>query len=169
VTKATSRSSAVTLRPGRARDLDALLALEREAFTADRLSRRSLRHFLASPHALLLVAEATGKLAGCALVLVRRRSKLARLYSIAIATEFRRRGLARSLLRASEKQARKRGRRTMRIEVREDNARAISLYQRSGYRLFGRHRGYYDDGCDALRFEKTLGAELRGRRRVTLR
>jgi ribosomal protein S18 acetylase RimI-like enzyme len=169
VTKATPRSSAVKLRPGRVSDLDALLALERRAFTADRLSRRSLRHFLASPRASLLVAETAGKLAGCALVLYRRRSKLARLYSIAIAPEFRRRGLARSLLGAAEEQAMQRGGRAMRIEVREDNARAISLYQRSGYRPFDRHRGYYDDGCDALRFEKTLGAETRGRRRVTPR
>jgi ribosomal protein S18 acetylase RimI-like enzyme len=138
-------------------------------FTADRLSRRSLRHFLASPRATLIVAESAGKLAGCALVLYRRRSKLARLYSIAIATEFRQRGLARLLLAAAEERAMQRDRRAMRIEVREDNAGAIRLYQKSGYRLFGRHRGYYDDRCDALRFEKTLRAEPRSRRRVTPR
>jgi [ribosomal protein S18]-alanine N-acetyltransferase len=157
VTKATSRSPAAKLRPSRATDLDALLDLERQAFTADRLSRRSLRHFLASPRATLIVAETTGKLAGCALLLYRRGSKLARLYSIAIAAEFHRRGLARSLLAAAEETAIRRGRRVMRIEVREDNAGAISLYQKSGYRLFGRHRSYYDDRADALRFEKPLG------------
>jgi ribosomal protein S18 acetylase RimI-like enzyme len=116
---------------------------------------------------MLIVAEAAGELAGCALVLSRRRSKLARLYSIAVATEFRRRGLARSLLAAAEEQATRHGRRAMRIEVREDNAGAIKLYEKSDYRLFGRHRGYYDDRCDALRFEKTLSAEPCGGRGVT--
>jgi ribosomal-protein-alanine acetyltransferase len=157
---------AVRMRPGRVSDLDALFALEQAAFMTDRLSRRSLRHFLASPNATLTVAEKGGKLAGCSLVLYRRRSKLARLYSIAIAPEFRRRGLAQSLLAAAEKEATRRGRRALRIEVREDNARAIKLYKKLGYRLFGRHPGYYDDRGNALRFEKFLHTEPRRRRRV---
>ena len=47
----------VRLRNGRMSDLDALLALEQAVFTVDVLSRRSLRHFLASPGAALIVAE----------------------------------------------------------------------------------------------------------------
>jgi ribosomal protein S18 acetylase RimI-like enzyme len=50
----------------------------------------------------------------------------------------------------------------MRLEVREDNARAIGLYEKSGYRLFGRKPGYYADGATALRFEKTLEAGAPG-------
>ena len=38
--------------------------------------------------------------------------------------------------------------------MRADNARAIALYERSGYRLFGQVPGYYEDGAMALRFEK---------------
>jgi ribosomal protein S18 acetylase RimI-like enzyme len=51
----------------------------------------------------------------------------------------------------------------MRLEVHEHNGRAIARYEQSGYRLFGRHRNYYDDRGDALRFDKTLGVEPRGR------
>ena len=51
----------------------------------------------------------------------------------------------------------------MRLEVHEHDTRAIARYEKSGYRLFGRHRDYYDDRGDALRFEKPLGAEPRHR------
>jgi ribosomal protein S18 acetylase RimI-like enzyme len=126
------------------------------------LSRRSFRRFLAVPSATLIVAEESGKLAGYVLVLYPPRSKLARLHSIAIAPRVRRRGIGPLLLAAGERAARRRGRRTMRLEVHEHNGRAIARYQKSGYRLFGRHHGYYEDRGDALRFDKPLGAELRG-------
>jgi hypothetical protein len=54
----------------------------------------------------------------------------------------------------------------MRLEVHEHNTRAIARYEKSGYRLFGRHRDYYDDRADALRFEKPLGPEPRRRSAV---
>ncbi len=152
-------SPAVTLRRGHRGDLAALIALEGAVFTTDVLSRRSLRRFLASPSATLIVAEEAGRLAGYALVLYPPRSKLARLYSIAVAPHVGRRGVGPLLLAAAEVAAKRRSRRAMRLEVHEHNTRAIARYEKSGYRLFGRHRRYYDDGGDALRFEKPLAAE----------
>jgi [ribosomal protein S18]-alanine N-acetyltransferase len=146
-------------------DLDALVAQENAAFTIDLLSRRSFRHFLASPHACLIVAEESGKLAGYALVLFPPRSTLARLYSIAVAPHIGRRGVGRLLLAAAEAAARRRRCRALRLEVHEQNARAIARYEKSGYRLFGRKPGYYGDHATALRFEKPL-AERPGRRGV---
>ncbi len=138
-------------------DLDALLALEREFFTSDHvISRRGFRHFMSSPKSTLIVADIGGKVAGCALVNYRRGSKRARLYTIAVATAFQRRGIARRLLAAVEKSASERGCRFMRLEVRADDAGAIALYESSGYALFGRRSRYYDNRIDALRFEKSL-------------
>jgi ribosomal protein S18 acetylase RimI-like enzyme len=153
---------AAKLRRGHSRDLDALIALERTVFNMDVLSRRSFRHFLAARSATVIVAEEGGKLAGYVLVLYPPRSRLARLYSIAVAPHIGRRGVGPLLLAAAEAAARRRGRRTMRLEVHEHNSRAIARYEKSGYRLFGRHRHYYDDRGDALRFEKALGTEPRG-------
>jgi [ribosomal protein S18]-alanine N-acetyltransferase len=149
-------SPKVRLRRGRLRDLDALIALEQAVFTMDVLSRRSFRRFLAARGASVIVAEETATLAGYVLVLYPPRSKHARLYSIAVAPHIGRRGVGPLLLAAAEAAARRRGRRTMRLEVHEHNGRAIARYEKSGYRLFGRHRHYYDDRGDALRFEKTL-------------
>ena len=149
-------SPGVKLRRGRLRDVPALLALERAVFTTDVVSRRSFRRFVASPHASLLVAEADGQFAGYVLVLYPPRSKLARLYSIAVAPHIGGRGIGPLLLAAAERTAKRRGRRVMRLEVQEHNTRAIARYEKSGYRLFGRHHAYYDNGDDALRFEKSL-------------
>jgi ribosomal protein S18 acetylase RimI-like enzyme len=52
--------------------------------------------------------------------------------------------------------ARRRGCTTVRLEVHETNHAAIARYRKQGYQEFGRHRRYYDDGGDALRFHKNL-------------
>ena len=32
----------------------------------------------------------------------------------------------------------------------------MTLYERAGYRRIGRYAGYYEDGADAWRYEKSL-------------
>ena len=146
------------------RDLDALLELEHRVFATDRLSRRSLRHLLHAPTAEVLVAEADGRFAGTAIVLFRAGSRLARLYSIAVAPHMGGRGIASLLLDAAEDRARTRKCRAIRLEVHETNHRAISRYHKSGYREFGRYPTYYEDGGDALRFEKPIARKAPGSR-----
>jgi ribosomal protein S18 acetylase RimI-like enzyme len=143
-------------------DLDALMELEHRVFATDRLSRRSLRHFLQTPTADVIVAEEQCRLAGTAIVLFRPRSAVARLYSIATAPHMGGRGVGAMLLKAAEDAALARDCRNMRLEVHETNAAAISRYRKSGYRQFGRHARYYQDGGDALRFEKQLVPDLAG-------
>jgi ribosomal protein S18 acetylase RimI-like enzyme len=147
---------AVRIRKAEAADLDALDALEHRVFATDHLSRRSLRHFLRSPTAAVIVAEHDGDLAGTAIVLFRPRSPVARLYSIAVAPHKGGRGVGPMLLAAAEAAAVERGCGAIRLEVHETNAAAIARYRKSGYREFGRHARYYEDGGDALRFEKPL-------------
>jgi ribosomal protein S18 acetylase RimI-like enzyme len=165
VSGARLRRSSVTLRRGRPSDIAALVALEQAVFTTDILSRRSFRHFVTAPQASLIVAQDGDTLAGYALVLYPPRSRLARLYSIAVAPHIGKRGVGPLLLAAAEEAARCRRRWAIRLEVHEHNTRAIARYEKSGYRLFGRHRDYYDDHGDALRFEKLLrtGPPRRGR------
>jgi [ribosomal protein S18]-alanine N-acetyltransferase len=161
---------AVTLRQGRRSDLDGLDALEREifksrVFSGHLLARASFRRLLASPSATFIIAAAAGKadpLAGYVLVLYRAKSRAARLYSIGVAAEFRRRGLARRLVAAAEKDAVRRGCRAMRLEVRADSRGTIALYEAAGYRCVGRAPAYYGR-VDGLRLEKRLGKEPRQR------
>jgi ribosomal protein S18 acetylase RimI-like enzyme len=148
----TAPHTEIALRAGTPRDLSALLALEHRAFTSDRLSRRSLRGFLSSKSASLIVADGEGGIAGYALVLFRSGSPVARLYSILAAES----GLGRRLLAAAEDAALDRDCLFLRLEVDERNARAIALYRRAGFHQIGRDTGYYEDGGAALRMEKRL-------------
>jgi ribosomal protein S18 acetylase RimI-like enzyme len=146
-------------------DVDALAALEHRVFATDRLSRRSLQRFLKSPTADVLVAQddsaiAETALVGNAIVLFRPRSVIARLYSIAVAPPMGGRGVGAMLLAAAEAAALARGCRAIRLEVHVTNHAAIARYRKSGYREFSRLRKYYEDGGDALRFEKRLDLPL---------
>lgn len=139
-------------------DIDALVDLEAHAFDSDRLSRRSIVRFVGARSAVFRVAASDAEIAGSFLLLLRKGSRVARLYSIAVASRHRGTGLAEMLMRDAEEAAAARGAEVVRLEVREDNRRAVRLYERLGYGLIGRHRNYYADGADGLRYEKPLGA-----------
>jgi ribosomal-protein-alanine N-acetyltransferase len=149
--------SQISIRAGKLSDLDAILALEHAVFSTDRLSRRSLRAFILAPQRPLLVAIADRALAGYALVALRKRSTTARLYSIAVDPRSGRTGVGSALVGACERYAAAHGCDLLRLEVRWDNAPAIALYKRRGFRQFGQHEAYYADGARALRFEKPVG------------
>ena len=146
---------AITIRFAQIGDLDAVVALEHEAFTGDRLSRRSLQNFIRAGDRLLVATEPDG-LAGYALVTWRKGGRRARLYSIAVHAGKSGRGVGRALLGAVEARALAQGCEAIRLEVREDNQRASDLYERLGYRRFGLFEDYYQDGAAALRLEKPL-------------
>ena len=148
----------LVIRKGRLADIDALLALEQSVFSVDHLSRRSFRNFLTSPHSVLLVAETGGAIAGYVHVLFRPGSTAARLYSIGVAAHAAGRGVGIALLHAGEQAARRRRIGLMRLEVQPANRAAITRYEKSGYRRTGLLPGYYNDGGDALRYEKALAA-----------
>jgi ribosomal protein S18 acetylase RimI-like enzyme len=158
------KSLRIRVRPARRGDLDALMELERRVFATDRLTRQSMRNLLASASATVIIAEEKGRLAGAAVVLFRSRATVARLYSIAVLPAMSGKGVACALLAMAERGAAARKCRCVRLEVHERNRKAIALYRKSGYRQFGCHSEYYDDGGDALRFEKPVGAVGKARR-----
>jgi ribosomal protein S18 acetylase RimI-like enzyme len=149
-------ATSIRVRRGERGDLDALVELEQRVFATDRLSRRSLKRLLASPSAEVIVIESGARLDGTAILLFRRRSTIARLYSLAVAPELSGRGVGSMLLEAAEAAASGRDCRTIRLEVHHTNRAAIARYRKSGYREFARQRKYYEDGGDAIRFEKRL-------------
>lgn len=157
MTRSPDLAAPVHVRRATPADLDALVALERCAFSGDRMSRAQYRRHLASPRATVLVADTPDEgLLGSALMFFRAGSTLARLYSIATAPAARGRGLGARLLAAAEDAARARGCHAVRLEVRVDNTPAMGLYERAGYRRIGRYPAYYEDGVDAWRYEKAL-------------
>src|SRR5258707_12083813 len=136
--------------------LAGLSALEERSFARDRMARRNIRRLIDQKSASLRVAAGKGGVHGYHLVLFRKGSTIARLYSIAVDDRRRGAGLGRRLLADAEALAAGRRKRALRLEVREDNLPAIRLYERRGYQLIGRYARYYADKADALRYEKPL-------------
>ncbi|MDF2177708.1 GNAT family N-acetyltransferase/peptidase C39 family protein [Aliiglaciecola sp. CAU 1673] len=139
-----------------AADIPNLAALEKACFETDRLSKRSFSYFIRQGHCSLIVSYQGQILAGYALVLYRKGTQLARLYSIAVSGEFRGKGVAQLLLKEVERLASEELCIFLRLEVRVDNDAAITLYKKLKYRSIGKVEGYYEDGADALQMEKSL-------------
>ena len=148
-----------TVRPALLSDLDALVALENSSFSGDRISRRSFRHFLDTEQNQLLVIDQPVR--AYALILFRRGTSLARIYSLAVAPDARGAGLARALMAAAETCARDRDALFLRLEVADTNQAAIGLYRSLGFHPIKQLAGYYENGGDALQLEKRLERNTR--------
>jgi len=146
-------------------DVDELLVLENQCFESDRLNARSFLWMVTRANARLIVAltdQPEQRLAGYALVLFHHGTSLGRLYSLAISDDARGQGLGQQLLAQAEQHALDRECAYLRLEVRPDNAPAIRLYERNGYRLFDRIDDYYKDHAPALRYEKRIREHATG-------
>jgi ribosomal protein S18 acetylase RimI-like enzyme len=137
-------------------DLDALVELENNSFNYDRISRRSFRHLLTKGHAITLVYEMDGQMAGYILALLRQGISLARIYSLAIHPDQRGKGIGKQLAQAAEAQILAHDCVCVRLEIRPDNTPSIRIFESLGYRVFDSVDDYYEDHSDALRFEKFL-------------
>lgn len=144
------------LRPARLSDLAELRRLEEASFAADRLSARSWRHMLTQAKAATLVLDTGQGLAGAVLLLFRRATAAARLYSIAVDGAFRGRGFGQRLVAAAEELASSRGCALMRLEIRPDNHASQGLFRACGYKQFAVRPDYYEDGAEAWCYEKAL-------------
>jgi ribosomal-protein-alanine N-acetyltransferase len=145
------------LRLAREGDVPQLLDLEQNSFSGDRISERSWRELIGRPSAIVLVAAHRRAVLGAAILLTRRGTRIARLYSIAVNRAARGAGLGRALMTQLISSSRQRGCAEMRLESRVDNLTAHRLFRELGFAQFGATReNYYADGTSALRFRKRL-------------
>ncbi|MCB1156684.1 MAG: ribosomal protein S18-alanine N-acetyltransferase [Leptospiraceae bacterium] len=141
-------------------DLDSLVEVENKAFPSDRFTRRNFRYLLSKGNTLTFVFEEDKKVLAYGMLLFHSGTSLARLYSIAVVPEAQGKGIAKEMLKNLEAEARERDCISMRLEVRKDNAKAIEVYEKNGYKKFGSILEYYEDGMEALRYEKLLVPQL---------
>lgn len=80
----------------------------------------------------------------------------AELLRLAVSPEARRQGLARRLLEESEIYLRSAGIDTLHLEVRSSNQAARGLYEALGWKLQRSRKAYYQDGEDALIYQRQL-------------
>ena len=151
-------ATSLTLEPMTLDDLDDVLTIERASFQTP-WSRGAFRYELTQNRvARCSVARAGRRLVGY-LCLWEIGHEI-HVTNLAVHPDVRRRGIARALLGAVMEDARRRQVDLAFLEVRPTNAEALGLYERFGFRVIGRRKGYYfDTGEDALVMEARLSAE----------
>lgn len=124
-----------------ARHVPAVARLERDCFSAP-WSERSLLGELANPLSTWLVAMDGEALAGY----IGSQSVLdeADMMNLAVAPEYRRRGVGAALTAALAAALQARGVAALTLEVRASNAPAIALYEKLGFVQVGRRPRYYE-------------------------
>jgi ribosomal-protein-alanine N-acetyltransferase len=145
-------------------DFEQLYAIEEACFDSVlRFDRRYMKQLTERASSVTWTAEwGTGegsRLAGFVIVEWTRmlRGIIAYIQTIEVDPAFRRRGVARELLRLSEDSARQAHATYIWLHVDETNSTAIALYRASGYERHGNHSGYYQNGHGAEIYAKPLG------------
>ncbi|WP_243056724.1 ribosomal protein S18-alanine N-acetyltransferase [Nocardioides sp. SR21] len=152
----------MTVRPAVAADVPAVAALERDNLGVDAWPEGLVAEGLTGrlPTVTYLVAEVEGTVVGHAVASVV--ADIAELQRIAVDPAHRRTGLASELLDAVVLAARDGGADRLLLEVREDNAGAISFYAARGFVEIDRRRRYYRDGATAVVMRRGLGPACGG-------
>ena len=144
-------------------DLDALIDLERRSYSHPWTRANFEGELRASERGHLLVLRESaarsdperGIRGYCALQVY---AEELHLMNLAVAPEWRRRGLGRFLLRLARDLGARRGAREAWLEVRAGNLPALALYLSQGFTEVGRRRGYYSRPReDALLLRAPLG------------
>ena len=128
--------------PMTAAHLPAVAALEKLCFPADPWSEELFRAALDNPSVSILLAQGgDGEILGYAVLSVLLDE--GNLDNIAVAPDYRRRGVADALLGAVTGFGRAHLAALL-LEVRASNAPAIALYEKHGFAAVGRRKNYYE-------------------------
>jgi ribosomal-protein-alanine acetyltransferase len=148
---------AVTVEDLSIRDLDRLHEIEKQCFTDEAFTKEQIVQLLKDYNSIGLVARSGGKVIGFVLgtMYVDRNAIHGHILTIDVSPDYRRRRIGQALLKEIESIFRQKGVKTSRLEVREDNAAAIHLYTRLGYKEKGRLGNYYGK-THGIYFEKVL-------------
>jgi len=144
--------SQFTIRPMRWWDIPAVDAIEGDLFPHDRWSTDQWWRELAAPHNHYWVATVNAEIIGyCGLSV---QTPDADVQTMAIGTPWQGRGHGKVVLNHLIESSKSFGVRFIFLEVRDDNAPAIALYEHAGFTRMSSRPAYYPDGGTALVFRR---------------
>jgi ribosomal-protein-alanine N-acetyltransferase len=140
----------IEFRKLKLRDLTAIEEIERTSYPTP-WSRSMFAGELAKPSSVCLGAIDSENEELVGYLIISRYVDAWHVMNIAVASEYRRRGIARSLMERLFVVTARDARRGYTLEVRVSNEAAIRLYEELGFKTRGIRRGYYTDNReDAL-------------------
>lgn len=146
----------VIIRPAILADAEVILDIENQCFITDKISRRQIKYLLSKARAINFVAEQNGQVVAYCICLLRPHPSPARLYSIAVAPAWQGRGLAKQLITTLFSHLVNIGCQRCRLEVRESQLHAQTLYRQLGFIGIKNLPYYYADGAAGLSMEASL-------------
>lgn len=129
------------IRKAVAADAPAVAAMEAACFSAP-WSLAQIADEIGKGNALFFVAESGG--AVCGYVSAEDICGECYMNNLAVASAYRRRGIAAALMRSLTDAAKSRGCEFLTLEVREGNVPARKLYENCGFSLAGVRKNFYD-------------------------
>jgi len=153
----TSPDLRFNIRPATWQDLGALRRLERACFPMDAWPLLDLISVLSFPNVVRLKVVIESQMVGFIAGEQKGLDGYAWIATIGVLPAYRGRGIASALLEACEERLHAT---RIRLSVRHGNTPAIRLYEKSGYHQVGKWIAYYQDGSDAIVFEKNMRTGL---------
>ncbi len=142
------------IRPFLRRHLERVLTIERACFETDAYPRDLFLELRENCAGLFFVARRAHRIVGYCVSAAS--GDTAEVISIAVTPGQRGSGVGGALLRHTIARLRRKRVRTVALTVRVNNADAIHLYRRLGFRTAGRIARYYEDRSDGLLMRKRL-------------
>jgi ribosomal-protein-alanine N-acetyltransferase len=136
-----------SVRKFRTGDLEAVIAISMESKEASNWSSESYVKFAGEKGVSALVIEADGEISG--FLVGRRVEDQAEVFNLAVRVDHRRKGEGSALLSAALEEFGLGGAKSVYLEVRESNRRAIAFYEKHGFDRSGRRKGYYREPDEA--------------------
>lgn len=139
------------------RVLEELYEIEKQCFKKEAFSKQQISYLLADYNSIGLIARVEDKIAGfiIARIDVEREMPVGHIMTIDISPSFQRRGIGTRLMLEVESLFKQKDVLECRLEVREDNVAALTLYLKLGYLKVGVLEGYYGK-TNGLYLRKTL-------------
>lgn len=138
-------------------DLETLYKIEKECFTYEAFSKKQIAYLLKSSDVVSLIAQVDGEIAGFITGLIEQHGpRIGHIYTIDVASKYRRIGAGLKLLEEIEQNFIKKGAEACFLEVRINNLAARKLYQKHGYTEVGKLNNYYARGIHGIRLKKKV-------------
>lgn len=144
------------IRPAAKDDLGSLFTLENICFKEETFSKNQLKYLLLKAKSIVMVVENNGDIIGSMIILLRKHIRNARIYSLNVHPDYRRRGIAGSLMDAAFGLLKEKGYKNITLEVGINNRAAQDLYRSKNFVFRKELQFYYKNGDDALSLLKEL-------------
>jgi ribosomal-protein-alanine N-acetyltransferase len=142
-------------------DLPVLVSMERVLFADSPWSMGQFKEeFKGVPNSryFLVATNDEDQIVGYAAVLVVAPGVEADVLTVAVLPDYTRKGIATHFMAEIETWSISKGAPAMMLEVGTENASAIALYEKLGYKNISTRRGYYGSGLDAFVMRKECSA-----------